>query len=356
MSRDRTGFTTGTCAAAASKAAIVVLCGLPAPDEVEVGLPYGARVRLPVEFAVSHPGFVEATVRKDAGDDPDVTDGCVVTARVEWAQDRGIRFVAGEGVGTVTKPGLAVPPGEPAINPTPRIMIRDAVREVTDRGLRITLAIPGGRELAEKTFNPRLGVLGGLSILGTSGIVRPFSTPALRDALKCALSVAVACKITCPVFVPGRIGRKAALKRFELEPEQVLEVGNEWAFVLDEAMKSDFDALLVLGHPGKLAKLPAGSWDTHSSRSSSPVPVVLKLAREILGRTPPESTTAEGVFSDLGEDQRRELADALAGRIREAVFRRVSGRFGVAVALVNMRGDLLGCDGDLSLWRRKTAS
>jgi cobalt-precorrin-5B (C1)-methyltransferase len=199
-------------------------------------------------------------------------------------------------------------------------------------------------------------VLGGLSILGTSGIVRPFSTPALRDALKCALSVAVACKITCPVFVPGRIGRKAALKRFELEPEQVLDVGNEWAFVLDEAMKSDFDALLVLGHPGKLAKLPAGSWDTHSSRSSSPVPVVLKLAREILGRTPPESTTAEGVFSDLGEDQRRELADALAGRIREAVFRRVSGRFGVAVALVNMRGDLLGCDGDLSLWRRKTAS
>ncbi len=205
MSGDRTGFTTGTCAAASAKAATMLLSGLLDTREVEVGLPDGTRVTLPVEAAARNRVFAEASVRKVAGDDPDVTDGCLVTARVEWAEDSEIRLLAGEGVGMVTKPGLSVPVGEPAVNPVPRLMIRDAVREVTDRGLSITLAIPGGKELAKKTFNPRLGVEGGLSILGTSGIVRPFSTPALRDALKCALSVAVACKVACPVFVrPNR--------------------------------------------------------------------------------------------------------------------------------------------------------
>ena len=356
MRKDRTGFTTGTCAAAAAKAATLVLSGLSVPDEVEVGLPGGTRITLPVESAAGCPDFAEAAVRKVAGDDPDVTDGCVVSARVEWAEERLIRFVAGEGVGTVTKPGLSVPPGEPAINPTPRIMIQDAVREVTDRGLTITLTSPGGRELAKRTFNPRLGVQGGLSILGTSGIVRPFSTPALRDALKCALNVAVACKVSCPVFVPGRIGAKAALKLFVLSSEQMVEASNEWGFILDEAVKSDFHSLLVLGHPGKLGKLPAGWWDTHSSRSGSVVPTVLNLAREVLGRTLPESGTAEGVFSGLGEAEGRKLADALAGRIREAVRERVSGRFKIAVALVNMRGALLGFDGDLTAWQWKTTS
>ncbi len=356
MSGDRTGFTTGTCAAASAKAATMLLSGLLDTREVEVGLPDGTRVTLPVEAAARNRVFAEASVRKVAGDDPDVTDGCLVTARVEWAEDSEIRFFAGEGVGKVTKPGLSVPVGEPAVNPVPRLMIRDAVREVTDRGLSITLAIPGGKELAKKTFNPRLGVEGGLSILGTSGIVRPFSTPALRDALKCALSVAVACKVACPVFVPGRIGEKAARRLFVLSPEQVVEVSNEWGFILDEAAKTDFARLLVLGHPGKLAKLSAGWWDTHSSRSGSPVPTVLKLAEDVLGRILPESGTVEGIFNNLPETERRKLAHALAGRIRAAVLERVSGRFEIAVLLVNMRGLLLGFDGDLSAWQCKTES
>ena len=142
-------------------------------------------------------------------------------------------FVAGEGVGTVTKPGLQVPPGEPAINPVPRQMILAAIRDVTARGVRVEISLPGGREIAAKTFNPRLGIEGGLSILGTTGIVRPYCTRALQDALKCTLDVAAACGVTAPVLVPGNIGASAARRHFSLREEQVIEAGNEWGFVLD---------------------------------------------------------------------------------------------------------------------------
>jgi cobalt-precorrin-5B (C1)-methyltransferase len=354
MSSGATGFTTGTCAAAAAKAATMLVCGIPAPKEVEIGLPDGARVRLPIETVDGDSVSARAAVRKDAGDDPDVTDKCLVSALVELASEVDITFLAGEGVGTVTKPGLSVAPGEPAINPVPRSMIRDAVREVTARGLRITISIPGGKQLAAKTFNPRLGVEGGLSILGTSGIVRPFSGEAVRDALKCSLSVAVACNVKNPVFVPGRIGSRAALNLFELSPQQLIEVSNEWGYILDNAAEMDFHHLMALGHPGKLAKLAVGCWDTHSSRSDSAVPSVLDIARDVLARNLPESRTVEGIFNDLPEQERRRLADALAGRIKKAVLGRVSGRFEIAAVLVNMRGVLLGFDGDLQAWTRKT--
>jgi cobalt-precorrin-5B (C1)-methyltransferase len=401
MSSWRTGFTTGTCAAAAAKAAAVLLCGGVPPGHVDVSLPDGSTVTLPTAFVRGDTSSAQAAVRKDAGDDPDVTDGCMVTASVEWSDtklpsygyrasgrsgrfsetqlgcavrsrgeasrpadttsrcpmnatwyDNGdVTFIAGEGVGMVTKPGLSVPPGEPAINPTPRRMIRDAVREVTPRAVRVTISIPGGRELAEKTFNPRLGVEGGLSILGTSGIVRPFSTAALRDALKCALSVATACGVIAPVFVPGRIGEKAAKALFRVTSEQLIEAGNEWGFILDEAVGIQLEQLLVVGHPGKLAKLVGGWWDTHSSRSGSAVPLVMDLAFKLLDRTPEQSPTVEGIFGQFTGLERKTLADGLAKEVRKAIFTRVLERFPIAVALVNMRGELLGQDGDTAAWR-----
>ena len=351
MSFGRTGFTTGTCAAAAAKAATMVLCGRWIPPEVEVGLPDGTRVRLAAEWTRGDANAAEAAVRKDAGDDPDVTDGCTVVASVVWTTSEDFTIAAGAGVGTVTKPGLSVPPGEPAINPVPRRMIREAVREVTDRPVRVTISIPGGNELAAKTFNPRLGVEGGLSILGTSGIVRPFSGTALRDALKCALSVAEACGVKSPVLVPGRIGEKAARRYFRLSPEQLIEVSNEWGFMLDEASGHHFERLLVLGHPGKLAKLPEGQWDTHSSRSTPAVPAVAELARGLLGREVPESLTVEGLFAALPEDDRGRLASELAAKIRNAIDARIEKQCPTAVVLVNIRSELLGSDGDLSAWQ-----
>ncbi len=353
MKQGRTGFTTGTCAAAAAKAAALLLCGSQPLDRVDVGLPDGTRVVLPLAFGRKTGDEAAAGIKKDAGDDPDVTDGCVVIASVAWTAEPELQILAGEGVGTVTKPGLSVPPGEPAINPVPLLMIRGAIAEVTDRPVRVTLSIPGGKELAEKTFNPRLGIEGGLSILGTSGIVRPFSCEALRDALRCSLSVARGCGVARPVFVPGRIGEKAARRHFVLAPEQLIEVSNEWGFILDEARECDFERLLVLGHPGKLAKLITGQWDTHSSRSVSAVPAVREIGRTVCGFPVQESKTVEGVLSALDVNLRNALANELAQRIRKAVFDRIGHRFDVSVVLVNMRGDLLGHHGKLAAWQGK---
>lgn len=346
----RTGITTGTCAAAAAKAAVMVLLGRKAPKKVDVELPEGKVVSVPVLSAAMKTGGAQASVVKDAGDDPDITDGVTVTAFVELAAG-GISFSAGEGVGTVTKPGLSVAPGEPAINPVPRRMITDSIREVTTRGVKVTVSIPGGAELAERTFNPRLGIVGGLSILGTTGIVRPFSCPALRASLQCALQVTAAAGVKYPVFVPGHIGARAAARHFHIAGEQLLEVSNEWGFALDEAVPLGFTGMLVLGHPGKLAKLAAGNWDTHSSRSNSALPFIAGIAGE-LGLALPEAPTVEGVFAALADKHRKALGGLVAGSIRNAVARRVGKKVKVAAVLVDMKGNVLGSSGQLGPWRK----
>jgi cobalt-precorrin-5B (C1)-methyltransferase len=370
MSQLRNGFTTGTCAAAAAKAAVMLLLEGVALKNVEITLPDGGRLSIPLVYVRGDGSFAEAAIRKDGGDDPDITHGLDVVASVRGIEGNEIEIIAGEGVGTVTKPGLSVSPGEPAVNPVPRHMIRDAVREVTDRGIEVTLSIPGGRERAAKTFNPRLGIVGGLSILGTSGRVRPFSCPALRASLRCLLDVAVADGIRAPVFVPGNIGKRAAKRHFHVSSGQIIEVSNEWGFMLECAAALNFEALMVLGHPGKLAKLAMGEADTHSSRSKSAVPFVSGLAKEVLdlpssgGKilgggerwgTQPERhltdvSTVEGVFSILSEPERNELGNVLADKIRMAVSERTGDNMEIAVVIVNMKGDALGSSGDLSRW------
>ena len=351
MSALRSGYTTGCCAAAAAKAALQLLARGEQVETVAVPLPDRTRPELPVTWVrLTGDGGAMAAIRKDAGDDPDVTDGALVTAAVAWTAGEEIRFAAGEGVGTVTKPGLALSVGEPAINPGPRRMIAAAIREVTDRGVRVTVAIPGGAALAARTFNPRIGIAGGLSILGTTGIVRPFSCPALEETVRCALSVAAAAKIAAPVLVPGHIGERAAQALFRQSEGQVVEVGNAWGFALDEAGPRPFAALLILGHPGKLAKLTAGHWDTHSGRSASALPVVARMTAELLGRPAGGAATVEGLFAGLAAEERQRLGDALAAAVRQAAAERIGGSFPVAVVLIDLAGRVLGESGDLSPW------
>lgn len=351
MNALRNGYTTGSCAAAAAKAAALVLAGEGVVESVEIPLPDGRRISLPLVYARARADGAEAAVRKDAGDDPDVTNGALITAAVCWTGGNEIEYAAGEGVGTVTKPGLAISPGEPAINPAPRRMIAQAVREVTLRGVRVTIAVPGGEELARKTFNPRIGVTGGLSILGTTGIVRPFSCSALRESIRCAIRVAAASGVRTPVFVPGRIGERAARANCRVADDQVVEVGNEWGCALDEAAGHPFAALLTVGHPGKLAKLAAGDWDTHSGRSASALPVVEKMQAEILGRPAAAPLTVEGLFAALPAGDKRLLGDALAKTVKEAVETRTGGKCTVAAVLIDLGGRILGEAGDLATWK-----
>lgn len=353
----RTGITTGTCAAAAAKAAVMVLVGRTAPGEVAVTLPGGQSIRVPILYArASGNGGAVAAVRKDAGDDPDVTHGLEVVVMLTPSNTAGVTFLAGEGVGMVTAPGLQVPPGEPAINPAPRRMIEQAITEIVPptRGMIAEIGIPGGREIATKTFNPRLGIEGGLSVLGTSGIVRPYCTKALHDALKCSLDVAAACGVRAPAFVPGNIGAKAAQRHFTLAAHQLVEVGNAWGFVLELVGKYPFEALLVAGHPGKLAKVAKGDWDTHSSQSASAVPYVAALHEQVLGRPVRDTNTVEGIFGALAAADRKTLGDALAAKISDAVRDKCeAGRaaFATTTVLVDMAGNILGTSGDLSRWQ-----
>lgn len=345
----RTGYTTGSCAAAAAKAAAMLLIAGERPSDVEIPFPDGSRETLPVARVRGTATGAEAAVAKDAGDDPDATHGSLICAHVEPTNESGIQFAAGEGVGTVTLPGLQVPPGEPAINPAPRAMIERAVREVTRTGLRVTLSIPGGAGIAQKTFNPRLGIRGGLSILGTSGRVRPFSAPALRASLVCGFDIAQACGITMPVLAPGHVGEHAARRHFRLGEQQVIPVSNEWGFMLDEAAKRMFDALLLIGHPGKMAKLVDGAWDTHSSRSPGAAPIILRLAAAHGIAADSSIATVDGIFEKLTAAARATLGSATAKAVGAAVCRRIPN-IPLAVALVNMRGELLGKDGNTQPW------
>lgn len=348
----KTGYTTGTCAAAAAKAATMALCQCDVGKSVGIELPDGAMVSLPVLYANVKAQTAEAAVIKDAGDDPDITDKATIEVTITWSDDDDITFIAGVGVGTITKPGLQIPPGEPAINPAPRDMIKKAVRSITDKGLKVTISIPGGEGLAKKTFNPRLGIEGGLSIIGTSGRVRPFSKPALRDALKCSVDIAAANKVENLVYVPGLIGEKAARRNFTLTDEQVVEVSNEWGYMLDSLAEYKFKKLLAMGHPGKLVKLADGDWDTHSSRSKNALVFINKTAKEVIGREFTEAVTAEGLFKELDKPQRKQLANTLAQKIQTAITKRLDwNQQDAAVVLTDMQGDILGDAGDTDPWK-----
>jgi len=373
----REGFTTGACSAAAAKASVMALLDHNAnPLCVEIPFPCGDRFSFPIEWVRRHEGYAESAVRKDAGDDPDITHGALVVARVAFCAGDAIVFEAGEGVGQVTKPGLSIPPGEPAINPGPRNMIRAAIREVADKGVLVTLSIPGGQELAKQTFNPRLGIVGGLSVLGTTGRVRPFSCQAIRCSVACELDVAKAAGITHPVLVPGHIGERSARRHLKLADDQLIEVGNEWGFVLEGLSKYNFEHVLLWGHPGKLAKLAGEEWDTHSSRSRSAIEIIREQLQggadqgvadiPVCAKTVPgvadilvcahAALTAEGFFEQLDECTRTHVANRLSQAIAEAVQSKYAVACHLSVALVNLAGDLLGSYGELEKWRGKLSN
>ena len=260
MNGQREGFTTGSCAAAAALASCLWQRDGECPPRVSIVVPGGKEYTPEI---LPHEDFACGVI-KDSGDDPDITRGMEIISRVELSSEDGpIRFLGGEGVGIITEPGLKIPVGEPAINPVPRQMIEKAVRSVIgSKGARVTVSIPGGREIARKTFNPRLGIKNGLSILGTTGIVRPMSAQALRDAMFVELKMRVSQGKDPILFTFGNQGENAM--RVSYPDICIVQVSNEIGFMLDSARELGVRHLIIGGHPGKLSKIAAGVMQTHS--------------------------------------------------------------------------------------------
>jgi cobalt-precorrin-5B (C1)-methyltransferase len=260
----RTGWTTGTCASAAAKAAAFGLAYGKPPRTVRVHLPNGQEASFPVECE-GPPN--RCVVVKDAGDDPDCTDGARMTATVDWAEGE-TELVAGPGVGTITKPGLGLPVGAPAINPVPRRMILAALAEVTGRPVRVVFEVPGGEAMAAKTSNARLGIVGGISILGTTGIVRPFSTASYRASVVQQVDVAAAQGERTVVLATGSRSDAAAQRVFpDLPAVCFVEVGDFTGIALRRAAAAGMARAVFVGMAGKIAKLAAGVMMTHFHRS-----------------------------------------------------------------------------------------
>ncbi len=344
----RTGWTTGTCASAAAKAATTALRDQAGQDWVEVALPGGRRVRFAVASCTYRPGQATAVVIKDAGDDPDVTHGAHLTVTVRWRADPGVMLEGGEGVGIVTKPGLGIEVGEPAITATPRSVIIQAVGEVVDltsHGVRVVISVPGGELMARKTTNARLGVLGGISILGTTGIVRPFSTASWRASVEQAVSVLAAQgERTVVMCTGGRTERGAMALLPDLPEICFVEVGDFTGAAVHRAVAVGLTQVIFIGMAGKLAKLATGVLMTHYTRSKVNLGLLGEVTRATGGTA---ELTAEVAAANTGRHAYeiweragllRAAGDELCRQVRAVLIRAGQGCLDAEVAMVDFSG------------------
>ena len=280
----RCGYTTGACACASAKAAVYMLLTGKSTDNIEIELPGGEVVRMDIKNASVSENMAECSVTKDGGDDTDITSGLNIFAKAERAAE-GITIECGEGIGKVTKPGLSVPVGEYAINPVPRRMIYENVGELLRgmdccKGVKLTFSIPGGEETAKKTFNPRLGIEGGLSIIGTTGIVEPMSSKALMETIRLEINQKRQTDADKIYLTPGNIGNDF-IRRF-LGNEECISVccSNFIGESIDECIEAGFEKIMLVGHIGKLVKLGYGARNTHSANNDGRMECIIRCALE----------------------------------------------------------------------------
>jgi len=361
----RRGRTTGSCATAAVKAALHLLLLDERHECVAVTLPDGAHyLTVPIQRVEAMEGGARAEVLKDGGDDPDNTHGSTIFAEVRRNGLNEVRFFAGRGVGTATLPGLRVAVGEPAINPVPRQMMRQAVAEVLDEapaeaentGFDLTIGCEEGEVIARKTFNPRLGILGGISILGTSGIVEPMSLSTWIASIEVYVRVALADRAPSVAYLPGKIGREYARDVLGMPERRTVQIANFLGDALDfaeTALRQDGRALEVLwlaGHPGKLAKVLDGVWDTHSSKSNMAMAGVARVASQCgfsphLVQAIEQANTVEAAMERMkNEAGARDLWVEIERRVGQLAHARVPSVRRLEVRLFDLAGNSLGAD------------
>ncbi len=309
--RLRRGWTTGTCAAAAAKAAYTALLGGEFPDPVEIGLPGGHRVAFALAEWATGAGSASAGVVKDAGDDPDVTHGALIRVTVRRAPvGAGVLFRAGPGVGTVTRPGLPIPPGEPAINPVPRQMIRTALAECGGGDAIVEISIPDGEALATRTLNGRLGIVGGLSILGTTGIVVPYSCAAWIDTIHRGIDVARAMGVEHVAGSTGATSEASVQKLHGLPEVALIEMGDFAGGMLKYLRAHPVPRVTIAGGVAKMTKLAQGRLDLHSKRGEADLVALATLGGVAAERIAASNTVAEAFAHAAADDVG--LGDAVA--------------------------------------------
>lgn len=346
----RSGITTGTCAAAATKGALMAWLNH-FPESVTVVSPQGIEIHVKIETCEKVMNGGRASVIKDAGDDPDVTHGTLIIAQVEVEKGIDTVLKAGQGVGTVTKLGMSVAVGEPAINSGPRKMILRAVEDVLPEGYGaiVTISIPDGERLAKRTLNPTLGIIGGLSIIGTTGIVEPMSEEGFKNSLSPQINMVKALGYDQVVFAPGKIGQEIAIHRYGIPGETVIQTSNFIGHMLESAVHYNMKKVLLFGHLGKLVKVAAGIFHTHNrmadarfetlaaymAAAGAPQEAIL----EILG-----CTTTEGAMPIIAQYDLQCVYQTLAERASARATRYVFGELIVGTVIVTLQGDILGLD------------
>ncbi|MFC3395130.1 cobalt-precorrin-5B (C(1))-methyltransferase CbiD [Brenneria rubrifaciens] len=262
----RKGYTTGSCATAAAKVAALMVLRQQVIEQVSIVTPSGVTLYLNVEQPLIEGEQATAAIRKDGGDDVDATHGMLIFARVALRDRTDIHISGGEGVGTVTRNGIGLAVGSAAINRTPRQTIEAAVREVIGplRGADITIFAPEGEARAKKTYNGRLGILGGISIIGTTGIVTPMSEESWKRSLALELEMTRAAGQDKVILVPGNHGERFVREQFGLDGQRVVIMSNFVGYMLQETVRLEFRRVVLIGHPGKLVKVAAGIFHTHS--------------------------------------------------------------------------------------------
>jgi cobalt-precorrin-5B (C1)-methyltransferase len=334
----RRGWTTGACATAATKAALARLWGSAFPASVQITLPRGETPSFALAHSDAGPGWAEAGITKDAGDDPDVTHGALIIARVA-VSGGGVQFRAGNGVGTVTKPGLPIAVGEAAINPVPRQMMTAVVQTAAQEfgqaaDIEITLSIPGGAQIAQKTWNARLGIIGGLSILGTTGIVRPFSCSAWIASIHRGIDVARADGLRHVAGCTGATSETAVQALYGLPDHAMLDMGDFAGGMLKYLARHPIARVTIGGGIGKLAKLGQGAVDLHSARSQ------VDLAALAAALDDPRIAAAQTALHAY-EIAGPALAELVAKRAQNAALTLQKGSASIEVVVVGRAGQIL---------------
>jgi len=319
---------------------------------VEIVTPQGISLSVPILKAAAVAGGGIASVIKDAGDDPDITDGVELIVEVQLRPEQAeISFFAGIGIGTVTLPGLQIPVGQPAINPAPRQMIESAIRPLLPEGAGavVKISIPEGEKLARRTLNPTLGIIGGLSIIGTTGIVEPMSEEAFKNSLKPQISVAKALGFQAIVMVPGKIGQDFAVHRYGLPVAAVVQTSNFIGFMLESAAEFGIKDILLFGHLGKLVKVAGGIFHTHNRMADARMETLAAYmaaegAPQAAVRSVLACTTTEAAIPILQQYKLEMVYSVLAERASIRAQRFIFEDAAVGTAIVSMKGELLGLD------------